>query len=215
MDEEISIVDTNTRNEKIRNFFVKNKKILIVIISTIFLTLGGYFLYDEINKKNKIKLSNLYNSSIINYKSLGKNEKIISDLIILVKKKDKTYSPLALYFLIDNNLIDNKNDVNDLFNFLIDKTNIEFEIKNLLIYKKALFNSDFIKENELIQILNPIINSNSIWKSHALYLLAEFFYANKEKKKAKEFFNQILILSNSNADIRIESKKRLNRDLSE
>tara|TARA_B110000967_G_scaffold96244_1_gene98842 strand:+ start:266 stop:913 length:648 start_codon:yes stop_codon:yes gene_type:complete len=215
MDEEISIVDTNTRNEKIRNFFVKNKKILIVIISTIILTLGGYFLYDEINKKNKIKLSNLYNSSIINYKSLGKNEKIISDLIILVKKKDKTYSPLALYFLIDNNLIDNKNDVNDLFNFLIDKTNIEFEIKNLLIYKKALFNSDFMKENELIQILNPIINSNSIWKSHALYLMAEFFYANKEKEKAKEFFNQILTLSNSNADIRLESKKRLNRDLSE
>ena len=215
MDEEISIVDTNTRNEKIRNFFFKNKKILIVIISTIFLTLGGYFLYDEINKKNKIKLSNLYNSSIINYKSLGKNEKIINDLIILVKKKDKTYSPLALYFLIDNNLIDNKNDVNDLFNFLIDKTNIEFEIKNLLIYKKALFNSDFMKENELIQILNPIINSNSIWKSHALYLMAEFFYANKEKEKAKEFFNQILTLSNSNADIRLESKKRLNRDLSE
>ena len=215
MDEEISIVDTNTRNEKIRNFFVKNKKILIVIISTIFLTLGGYFLYDEINKKNKIKLSNLYNSSTINYKSLGKNEKIISDLIILVKKKDKTYSPLALYFLIDNNLIDNKNDVNDLFNFLIDKTNIEFEIKNLLIYKKALFNSDFMKENELIQILNPIINSNSIWKSHALYLMAEFFYANREKEKAKEFFNQILTLSNSNADIRLESKKRLNRDLSE
>jgi len=215
MDEEISIVDTNTRNEKIRNFFVKNKKILIVIISTIFLTLGGYFFYDEINKKNKIKLSNLYNSSTINYKSLGKNEKTISDLIILVKKKDKTYSPLALYFLIDNNLIDNKNDVNDLFNFLIDKTNIEFEIKNLLIYKKALFNSDFMKENELIQILNPIINSNSIWKSHALYLMAEFFYANREKEKAKEFFNQILTLSNSNADIRLESKKRLNRDLSE
>ena len=215
MDEEISIVDTNTRNEKIRNFFVKNKKILIVIISTIILTLGGYFLYDEINKKNKIKLSNLYNSSIINYKSLGKNEKIISDLIILVKKKDKTYSPLALYFLIDNNLIDNKNDVNDLFNFLIDKTNIEFEIKNLLIYKKALFNSDFMKENELIQILNPIINSNSIWKSHALYLMAEFFYANREKEKAKEFFNQILTLSNSNADIRLESKKRLNRDFGE
>jgi len=215
MDEEISIVDTNTRNEKIRNFFVKNKKILIVIISTIFLTLGGYFFYNEVNKKNNIKLSNLYNSSKINYKSLGKNEKTISDLIILVKKKDKTYSPLALYFLIDNNLIDNKNDVNDLFNFLIDKTNIELEIKNLLIYKKALFNSDFMKENELIQILNPIINSNSIWKSHALYLMAEFFYANKEKEKAKEFFNQILILSNNNADIRLESKKRLNRDLSE
>ena len=26
MDEEISIIDANTRNEKIKNFFVKNKK---------------------------------------------------------------------------------------------------------------------------------------------------------------------------------------------
>ena len=64
-------------------------------------------------------------------------------------------------------------------------------------------------------MLNPIINSESIWKSHALYLLAEFFYSKNEKQKAKEFFNQILILSNSNNDIKIESQKRLNRDLSE
>ena len=92
-----------------------------------------------------------------------------------MKIKDKTYSLLALYFLIDNNLIDNKNKVNDLFDILIDETNLELEIKNLLHYKKALYNSDFIKENELLKILNPIINSESIWKSHALYLMAEFF----------------------------------------
>ena len=98
---------------------------------------------------------------------------------------------------------------------MIDETNLELEIKNLLHYKKALYNSDFIKENELLKILNPIINSESIWKSHALYLMAEFFYSNNEKKKAKEFFNQILILPNSNADIKLEAQKRLNRDLSE
>ena len=46
-------------------------------------------------------------------------------------------------------------------------------IKNLIIYKKALYNSELINENELIKILNPIINSESIWKSHALYLMAE------------------------------------------
>ena len=45
--------------------------------------------------------------------------------------------------------------------------------------------------------------------------MAEFFYSNNEKKKAKEFFNQILILPNSNADIKLEAQKRLNRDLSE
>ena len=87
--------------------------------------------------------------------------------------------------------------------------------KNLIIYKKALFNSDFVSENELLKILNPVINSESIWKSHALYLLAEFFYSKDEKQKAKEFFNQILVLPNANGTIKTESQKRLSRDLGE
>jgi len=102
-----------------------------------------------------------------------------------------------------------------MFDVLIQKTSLETEIKNLIIYKKALFNSNNSDENELINILNPIINSESIWKSHALYLIAEFFYSNNEREKAKEFFNQILILPNSNNSIKLESQKRLNRDLSE
>jgi hypothetical protein len=48
------------------------------------------------------------------------------------------------------------------------------------------------REVDLLNILNPIINSDSVWKSHALYLMAEFFYDKSEKQKAKEFFNQIL-----------------------
>ena len=45
--------------------------------------------------------------------------------------------------------------------------------------------------------------------------MAEYFYSNNEKEKSKEFFNQILTLSNSNTDIKLESEKRLIRDLSE
>jgi len=92
---------------------------------------------------------------------------------------------------------------------------LEKEIKNLIIYKKALFNAEMIEENELLEILNPIINSQSVWKSHALYLIAEYFYSKNEKQKSKEFFSQILDLENANQDLRIESQKRLNRDLSD
>ena len=67
----------------------------------------------------------------------------------------------------------------------------------------------------MLQILNPIINSESIWKSHSLYLIAEYFYEKNEKEKAKEFFNQILMLPKVNNDIKLASQKRLNRDLSE
>ena len=214
MDEEITIIDTNTRNEKIKNFFINNKKNFITIISIILLLLIGYFSFDVIKKKNKIELTNTFNSATINFK-IGKNKKSIEQLISIINKQDVTYSPLALYFLIDNNLIESKIEINDFFDVLINKTNFEKEIKNLIIYKKALFNSNFADENELIKMLNPIINSESIWKSHSLYLMGEYFYSKKEKQKAKEFFNQILLLPNANNEIKLESQKRLNRDLSE
>ena len=82
-------------------------------------------------------------------------------------------------------------------------------------YKKALFNADQAEESDLLNILNPIINSESVWKSHALYLMAEYFYSKDQKQKAKEFFNQIISSENSNSDIKLEAEKRLNRDLSE
>jgi len=214
MDEEITIIDSNTRNEKIKNFFINNKKNLIIIFSIFLLVLTGYFFFEEVKKRNKIKLADQFNSIIIDLK-LGEKTKTIKELSQIVNKKDPTYSPLALYFLIENKLIKNNDEINNLFDVLINETSLEKEIKNLVIYKKALFNSSFLNENELIQIINPIINSKSIWKSHALYLLAEYFFKKNEKQKAKEFFNKILILENSNSDIRLESQKRINRDFSE
>ena len=89
------------------------------------------------------------------------------------------------------------------------------EIKNLNIYKKALYNADHINESDLLNILNPIIKSDSVWKSHALYLTAEYFYSKNEMQKSKEFFNQILNLENANQQIKLEAQRRLNRDLSE
>jgi len=178
------------------------------------LALFSFFSYQAYKDGYKDWLANKYNSAVNEIENVDKSN-AISSMKEIIKDKDSTYSPLALYFLIDNNLLDNKNEINKLFDILINETDVEPEIKNLLYYKKAPYNSDQIKENELIKILNPIINSESIWKSHALYLIAEFFYSNNEREKAKEFFNQILILPNGNIDIKSESQKRLNRDLSE
>ena len=214
MDEEISIIDTNTRNEKIKNFFINNKKILILSASVIILGLCGYFSFKEFKERNQIKLANKFNLVTINYKN-NSQQITINELIDIVNQNNTTYSPLALYFLLDNNLIKDNNKINKLFDQLIDETKLEQEIKNLIIYKKALFNSNFATENDLLNILNPIINSESIWKSHSLYLLAEYFYSNNEDQKAKEFFKEILTLSNSNNGIKLESQKRLKRDFGE
>ena len=214
MDEEITIINTNTRNEKIKKFFLDNKKNLIIISSIIVIVTIGYFSFNEIKKINKAKLADQFNSTVFSFKE-EKKEATVSELKSIIKKKDTTYSPLALYFLIDNNLIDNNEDINNLFDVLIDDTSLKKEVKNLIIYKKALFNSNTIEENELIKLLNPIINSDSIWKSHSLYLIAEFFYSKNEKQKSKEFFNKILELQNRNTDIKLKSQKRLNKDLRE
>ena len=214
MDEEITIIDSNTRNERIKNFFISNKKNLIIGFSIILIVTLGYLSMKEMKERDKIRLANHFNITTINF-NIEDKQATVDKLIKLINENDVTYSPLALYFLIDNNLIDNKIEINDLFDELINKTNLDEEIKNLIIYKKALFNSDLSTENDLLQILNPIINSESIWKSHSLYLIAEYFYSKGQKQKAKEFFTQILLLSDVNKDIKLESQKRLNRDLSE
>ena len=214
MDEDLSIINTNTRNEKIKNFFVNNKNKIISGIIILIIIIVGVFSYDKylINKKKDI--SDNYNSIIIDYSKKTK-EKTASSLIEIIKKKDPTYSPLSLYFIIDNNLVSDQSKINSLFDILIKDTSLDIEIKNLIIYKKALFNADNAQESDLLNMLNPLINSKSVWKSHSLYLMAEYFYANNQKQKAKEFFNQIIALENSNPDIRLQAEKRLNRDLSE
>ena len=214
MEEDISIINSNTRQEKVRSFFVNNKNKIISGIIILIIIIVGVFSYDKylINKKKEI--SDSYNSIIIDYSEKTK-EKTASSLIEIINKKDPTYSPLSLYFIIDNNLVSDQSRINSLFDILINDTSLDSEINNLIIYKKALYNADNAQESDLLNMLNPLINSKSVWKSHSLYLMAEYFYANNQKQKAKEFFNQIIALENSNPDIRLQAEKRLNRDLSE
>ena len=214
MDEDIAIIDANTRSEKIKNFYLNNKKkIFSLILVIIFLTFG-YFFFQDLKKKEKIELADKFYSASIKFIE-GDRKNIENNFIDIVKSKDKTYSPLALFFLIDNKIISSNEKINELFDIIINDSGLDKETKKLIIYKKGLFNSDFETENNLLNILNPVINSESIWKSHALYLLAEFFYSKKELEKSKEFFMQILDLENANSNIKLQAQRRINRDFSE
>ena len=214
MDEEITIINSETRNEKIKNFFLKNQKKIILSIIVLILLILSFYSYQIFKNKQKIQISEKYNSAIIEYENV-KNTKTILTMKEIIEDKDSTYSPLALYFLLDNKLIDNRDEVNNLFDILINKTSLEYEIKNLVIYKKGLFNADLVEESELLTILDPVVKSESVWKSHGLYLLAEYFYFKNEKQKSKEFFEKIISTQNANQDIILEAQKRLTRDLSE
>ena len=214
MEEDISAINTSTRNERIKNFFINNKKRIIILLSILILLIISYFAFDEIKKRNELKIANQYNNNKINFFS-GKKSNVEKEMIEIVQAKDKTYSPLALYFLVDNKIVNSNEKINNLFDNVIDNKRLDKEIRNLIIYKKALYNADIETENKLLKILNPIINSDSTWKSHALYLLGEYFLSKNEKQKSKEFFEKILILKNSNTKIKLKAQRRIQRDFSE
>ena len=214
MEEDISIINSNTRQEKVRNFFINNKNKIISTIVILVIILVGAYSFDSYKTNKKKEISNKFNSTTLSHSDNTK-ELTIQNLVEIINEQDQTYSPLSLYFIIDNKLISNQSEINSYFDILIEKTSLDEEIKNLVIYKKALFNADQAQESDLLNILNPLINSKSVWKSHALYLMAEYFYSKDQKQKSKEFFNQIASLEDANPDIKLQAQKRLNRDLSD
>ena len=214
MDEEIEIINTSTRVEKLKNFLISNRKKIISSFILIILILISFFGYQEFNSRNKEKLANKFNNIVINFDA-GQKQNINTSLIEIINLKDKTYSPLAFFFLLDNDLISSNEEINNYFDLIINDISLDKEIKNLTIYKKGLFNSDFVQENDLLEILNPIIKSESMWKPQALYLMAEYYLSKNQKQKSKEFFNQIVDLEDISPKVKLEAQKRLRSDFSE
>ena len=214
MDEEIQIINTNTRIEKIKNFFISKRKTILTTTLVIILLLISFFGYLEFKDRKKAQLANKFNLIVTKFES-NQKANVENELIAIIEEKDKTYSPLAFYFLLDNDLINSNEKINNFFDLLINDIKLEKEIKNLTIYKKALFNSDFVEENDLLNILNPVIRSESIWKPQALYLMAEFYLAKNQKQKSKDFFNQITSLDNISPKIKLDVQRRLRSEFSE
>jgi len=214
MDQEIEIINTETRKEKLKNFFINNKKLIIIVIFFLLLLLFGFIFYKEYQKGHREFLANKYNTAIIEHET-GEKSKIVKLMKEIIEDKDETFSPLAFYYLLDNDLITSNEEINKYFDILIEEVDLEEENKNLTIFKKGIFNSEFVSENELLGILNPVIKSKSIWKPHALYLMAEYYFAKQERKKSKEFLEQIISLEEISVKIKSEAQKRLRSDFSE
>ena len=59
------------------------------------------------------------------------------------------------------------------------------------------------------KLLKSIINGDSVWKPHALFLLGDYFVYKKEFLKAKEFYLQILTLKNLHKEFYEEAQLQL------
>ena len=210
-DNQTIIADVKSNN--LKNTLINNKQSIIGILIFILILLFGYFFYSDFKNEKKVQISEKYNLAVISYEKDNPSTSI-TEMKAIINLKDPTYSPLALYFLIDNELLINKNELNEYFDILINNVDLHDEIKKLIIYKKGLYNSDTASEDELLEIFKPLINTQNLWKSHALYVLAEYFFSKDEKQKSKEFFEKIIELDNPNPQIKIEAQKRLQRDFS-
>ena len=213
MSEDIEIINQNTRIEKIKTFFSDNFKKLIVLLILILLLLFSYFGFQEYQKRVKIGIVETYNKLTLK-EITAENSSEIEQLVEIIRSKDPVYSALSLYFIIENDLVSDKKEINNLFNLVI-KSQDEKEIKNLIIYKKAMYNADTISENELLEILNPILKSESVWKSHALLLMADYFEYKNNLIKSKDFLEEIINSETTNSEIRVEAERRINRKVSD
>ena len=213
MDEDIAIVNENTRISLIKNFFKNNSKNLAISVIFIIAIVISFFAYDEIKKRKKEKIAVDYNRIIFNTDKYNQND-IKNEMIKIINEKVDTYSTLALYHLIDNNLIDDQNTISDLFDKVI-SINKDDELKNLIVFKKALYFSDKYTESKMLEILNPLLNSESIWKQHAFLLMGDYYFHKKQYTKSKEFFEKITQLSDVNPKIKLDVERRLNRDFNE
>ena len=62
MDEDLSIIDSKTRNEKIKNFFINNRNKIIIFLIIVLLTIMSFFGFNEYMNAKKKKISDQYNS---------------------------------------------------------------------------------------------------------------------------------------------------------
>jgi len=197
-----------TKKSKLRRFYDSYK---ILIFSSIFLLLTVYasFSFYLIKKENeKIYLSEKYIQAKIYLENKNNNEatNILKEIIF---SNDSAYSALALFLILNENLIEDNNELSVLFDHLLLNNNFEKEIKNLLIYKKALLNSNFSNESSLLEEIKPLLNSETLWKPHALLLLGDYFLSRKEYSKAREFYLQILSIKELPEDLYNQAKFQL------
>ena len=196
------------KKSKFKKFYEANKILIFSTIIILVLALASSTYYFDVKNKKKILLADNYIKAEI-YLQNGEKNKALNILKTLVSSNDKTYSTLSLFLILNQNLAVDKKEMLKLFNYILKNNEHEKEIKNLIIFKKALFQSDFASEQEILEVTKPLINYESVWKPHALLLLGDYFIFKKEYLKAKEFYMQILPMKNLDKEMYDYAKSRM------
>jgi len=198
-----SLIDAQydiTKKSKLKKFYESNKILIFTSILVLIISIASISFYFNSKEKEKILLSESYVMAKI-YLENGDKSEATNILKEVIFANDSTYSTLSFFLILNQNLIDDYKELAVLFDHILENNNFETEMRNLLIYKKALFNSNFITESELLEDTKPLLNSETLWKPHTLLLLGDYFTYKNEYIKAKEFYTQILSINNLQKDL--------------
>ena len=197
-----------TKKSRIKKFYESNKIFIFSLILILIILFGSLIFYLENQEKKKILLSENYIQAKI-YLENGNNNEALNTLKKVIFANDSTYSTLSFFLILNQNLISDYKEISALYDHLLENNNFEKELRNLLIYKKALFYSNFVNESELLETTKPLLNTDTLWKPHALLLLGDYFMSKGENIKAIEFYQQILSMKNLNRDLYDLAKSQL------
>jgi len=167
-------------------FVKKNIKAFIVLLIIALIFLFGFLLLENLQKKNNIQIAENYSQALL----MIKQKKIKESKILLegiIDKDHQFYSPLSLYLIIDNNIEKEKSKIITYFDKIIKNNSIDVEDINLIKIKKAIYLINLDNEELIIETLNPVINSNSVWRNLAINLISEYFFSKDQKIKAEEY----------------------------
>ena len=198
-----------TKKSKIRLFYETNKILIFSFVALLMIVIIGFSFYQHNKEKKKILLSERY----IEAKIYLENEKKVEALEVLkdiVFSNSSTYSTLSFFLIMNENLINDSDEVAKLFDYLLENNKFDNEIKNLLLYKKALYKSNYVNESKLLEEIKPLLNNDkTVWKAHALLLLGDFYFSKEELIKAKDFYTQVLLIKNLQRDLYKHANSKL------
>ena len=197
-----------TKKSKLKKFYEVNKILIFSVISILVIAIASISFYSETKEKKKILISDKYLAAKV-YLENGDRNEVKNILKTIIFANDSTYSTLSLFLILNENLIADQRELSNLFDHVLKNNKFEKEVKNLIIFKKALFQSNFVSELELLEAVKPLINTDTVWKPHALLLLGDYFASKKEYLKAKELYLQILSLKNLHQELYNQARSRL------
>ena len=185
-----------------KDFFSFIRSKLKILVSLLFIILISVSIYSWLKYKSNIKKTDL-SENYIQAKILLSQKNPNQALEVLEKiinKKNDTYSILSLYLIIDRQLEKDEKKILNYFDMVLSISNLKNEDLDLINLKKAIYISNSVGEQQLLDLLNPIINANSVWKTQAIKFLADFYYSRKEYSKANQYYSKLIDSKDSNID---------------